>query len=333
MAQNTYVLIDTQNLFMRIRHGVKSPDSGTQFSLALHFVFNSIKKVWQQFDAHHLIFCLEGRSWRKDIYPQYKANRKIAIAAKSTTEQAEDQAFFDVMEEFVTWLRDHTNCTVLRHPHAEADDMIARWVQRHPDDMHLIISSDSDFQQLIAEKCWLYNGIAGLLYTHTGVYDKDGKIAKTSKGDLYPTPDPQWLLFEKCMRGDPGDNVMSSYPGVRKTKLLAAFADRVKQGFEWQNLMLSKWTDHEQQEHRVRTVYERNRLLIDLTSQPQDLVEKWDVVMENSIITDHRRQVGIKLMQFCNVHGLVRIEKFHQDYSPCFSAVYPGKIHLHPETE
>ena len=83
----------------------------------------------------------------------------------------------------------------------------------------------------------------------------------------------------------------------------------------------------------MRTVYERNRLLIDLTSQPQDLVEKWDVVMENSIITDHRRQVGIKLMQFCNVHGLVRIEKYHQDYSPCFSAVYPGKIHQRPEQE
>ena len=28
--------------------------------------------------------------------------------------------------------------------------------------------------------------------------------------------DPEWLLFEKCMRGDTSDNVFSAYPGVRK---------------------------------------------------------------------------------------------------------------------
>lgn len=330
MTEHTYVIIDTQNLFLRVRHGTRAPDADTQFSLALHIVFNSIKKVWQQFDANHLVFCLEGRSWRKDVYGPYKANRKAAIMAKTTSEQAEDSAFFEVMEEFVQWLRQHTNCTILRHANAEADDMIARWVAVHPNDKHIIISSDSDFQQLIAPNCWVYNGIAALLYTHTGIYDKDGNIAKNNRGEEYPVPNPEWILFEKCMRGDDGDNVMSAYPGVRKKKLQEAFEDRHNRGYTWNNLMLSKWTDHDQQEHRVRNDYERNKLLIDLSAQPIDLMEKWDVVIQQSIIREHRLQVGIKLMRFCNQHGLVRIEKYHQDYAPCFSATYPGTFNIQP---
>jgi 5'-3' exonuclease len=326
MTKQTYILIDSQNLFLRVRHGTRAPDADTQFNLALHIVFNSIKKVWQQFDASHLIFCLEGRSWRKDIYPVYKANRKVAAAAKSPVEQAEDTAFFQVMEEFTTWLREHTNVTLLRHPHAEADDMIARWVHLHPHDMHIIISSDGDFQQLVAEHCWIYNGIAGLLYTHTGIYDRDGKIAKNNRGEELAVPDPEWLLFEKCMRGDDGDNVMSAYPGVRKKKLLEAYGDRHNRGYTWNNLMLSKWVDHNDQEHRVRDDYERNRLLIDLDAQPQDLKEKWDETIRTSIIQQPRTQVGIKLMRFCNTHGLVRVEKYHQEYAPCFSSLYTGNL-------
>lgn len=333
MSQKTYVIIDSQNLFFRIRHGTRAPDADTQFSLALHIIFNSIKKVWTQFNADHLIFCLEGRSWRKDIYTPYKANRKVTQAAKSPTEQAEDKDFFEVMDEFLQWLRTQTNCTVLQHQNAEADDMIARWTQLHPDDKHIIISSDSDFQQLIGANCWLYNGIAGLLYTDTGVYDKDGAIAKNKQGVEFNTPDPEWILFEKCMRGDPGDNVMSAYPGVRSKKLQEAYADRQNRGYAWNNLMLSKWTDHERAEHRVRDDYDRNRLLIDLSAQPSDLLEKWDQVIKESIITQPRTQVGIKLMKFCSQRGLVRIEKYHQDYSPCFSSVYPGQINVQQPTD
>ena len=32
----------------------------------------------------------------------------------------------------------------------EADDLIAGWVQAHPNDNHVIISTDGDFAQLIA---------------------------------------------------------------------------------------------------------------------------------------------------------------------------------------
>lgn len=322
----TYLLIDTQNLFLRVRFGIRAPDLDSQIGMALHIIFTSIKKVWNQFDGSHSVFCLDGRSWRKDFYPAYKANRRAASDARTQREIEEDEVFFSVMDEFINFLRNQTNCTVLRHPNAEADDMIARWIQLHPDDQHIVISSDSDFQQLIRPNVMIYNGIVGLLYTDTGVYDKDGNIALNKQGLPMAKPDPEWLLFEKCVRGDPGDNVMSAFPGVRKKKLLEAYADRHNQGYAWNNLMLSKWNDHLNQEHRVRDDYERNRILIDLSKQPQEFIKAFDETITNEVNASHKPQVGIALMRFCNQHGLVKIEKSTAEYSQCFSSSYSGPL-------
>jgi len=324
----TYLVIDCQNLFMRVRHGVKAPSTELQLGMALHIIFNSIKKVWTDFDGSHTVFCLEGRSWRKDIYQPYKANRKLAAAQRTAREIEEDTVFFESMDGFVEFIKTKTNCTVLRHPNAEADDMIARWIQLHPHDKHVIISSDSDFQQLIAENVILYNGIASLLYTHQGIYDKDGNLAVNKQGKTLPIPNPEWLLFEKCMRGDDSDNIMSAFPGVRKAKLEAAFEDRHNRGYTWNNIMLSKWLDHSNIEHRVRDDYERNRMLIDLTQQPLDLIDKFDRHIVDAVNQPTKKQVGVALMRFCNVNGLVRIEKNVNDFSPCLSATYAGQLRI-----
>jgi len=311
---------------MRIKHGVKAPDVEQQLAVALHIVFNSVKKVWDQFSGNHTVFCLEGRSWRKDIYLPYKANRKVVSNNRTPKEVEEDKLFFEVMDEFIKFVEDKTNCTVLRNQNAEADDMIARWIALHPDDHHIIISSDSDFQQLIAPNVKIFNGIAGLLYTNIGIFDVNGNIAKNKHDKDLPTPDPEWFLFEKCMRGDAGDNVMSAYPGVRTKKLREAYEDRHNRGYAWNNLMLSKWTDHDGVDHRVKDDFERNILLIDLKNQPPDLLEKFDTTIFNAIITQPRKQVGLALMRFCNRHGLVKIEKAVAEYSLCLSSIYHGHL-------
>ena len=322
----TYILVDSQNLFFRVRYGIRAPDLDQQIGLALHIILSSVKKVWNDFSANHLVFALEGRSWRKDIYPPYKANRKVAAAKRTAKEIEEDAIFFEVIDEFIKFIRTKTNCTVLQHPNAEADDLLARWIQLHPEDRHIVISSDSDFQQLIKKNTLIYNGIVGLLYTDTGIFDKDGNIAKNKTNHDLPIPNPEWILFEKCMRGDASDNVMSAYPGVRSKKIQEAFDNRHTKGYGWNNLMLSKWVDHEGAEHRVKDDYERNKMLIDLTQQPADLIEKWDLSIINEVRVELKKQVGIALMRFCNQHGLIKIEKNTSEYSPCLSAVYDGYL-------
>jgi hypothetical protein len=322
----TYVLVDSLNLAFRVRHGMRAPDMETTVGLAMHLIFNSVRKVWRQFDADHLIFCLEGRSWRKDVYQPYKAHRREQAAQRTAEEVEDDQMFFEALDDFVRFVRDHTNCSVIQHAQAEADDLIARWIALHPDDDHVLVSTDSDFLQLLAPNVKIYNGIAGLLYTHLGVWDKDGNPAVNSKGELMAVPQPDWLLFEKIMRGDPGDNIMSAYPGVRKKRLQEAFDNRHEKGYAWNNLMLSKWQDHMGHEIRVKDAYDRNQLLIDLSAQPKQLQEQWDQHIHQVVNQPPTSQVGFHLMKFAHKWGLARIEQSASDFSTCLSALYEGHL-------
>jgi 5'-3' exonuclease len=246
-----YILVDTANTFFRARHVIRG-DADTKLGMALHITFNSIKKAWQDFGGSHVVFCLEGRSWRKDFYKPYKANRAETRAAMTVKEQEEDKLFWETFDTFKDFIINKTNCTVLQNGQLEADDLIAGFIQTHPNDNHIIISTDSDFYQLIAPNVRQYNGVMETTITHEGIFDKKNKSVLDKKTkEPVGAPNPEWLLFEKCMRGDSSDNVFSAYPGVRvkgtKTKvgLQEAFEDRNKKGYSWNNLMLQRWVDHE----------------------------------------------------------------------------------------
>lgn len=325
----TYILVDTANTFFRARHVIRG-DADIKIGMAFHITLNSIRKAWQDFNGSHVIFCLEGRSWRKDYYEPYKRNRSDARAALNEREQEEDKLFWEAFDTFKDFISEKTNCTVLQNPRLEADDLIAGWIQNHPDSQHVIISTDSDFEQLIAPNVKQYNGVSEITITHDGYYDAKGNRVKDKKtGEEKAAPDPEWLLFEKCMRGDTSDNVFSAYPGVRtkgtskKVGLTEAFEDRKSKGFSWNNLMLQRWTDHNGQEHRVLEDYERNRRLIDLSHQPDDIKAVINETI-NTAITSNKSisQVGIRLMKFCNLFDLKKISDQAQSYSEPLNARY-----------
>lgn len=324
--KKTYVVVDLQNLFMRVRYGTRAPDFNAQIGMAMHIVFTSIKKVWTDFHADHLVFCLEGRSWRKDFYQPYKANRKELRSKRTQQEIEDDQIFFQALDDFIKFITHKTNCTVLRCATAEADDMIARWIDLHPEDNHIIVSTDSDFQQLLSDNVKIYNGISALLYTIDGILDKDGNIAVNKKGEKITKPDPEWILFEKIIRGDDSDNVMSAYPGVRSKRLKEAFENRNAQGYAWNNLMLSTWVDHNGQEVKVKDSYIRNKILIDLRAQPTDVVSEFDQCVVNAANKPLQKQVSINLMKFTSAWGLLRIEKSINEYAPSFINGYSGHL-------
>jgi 5'-3' exonuclease len=326
----SFILVDTANTFFRARHVIRG-DADIKIGMAFHITLNSIKKAWNDFEGKHVIFCLEGRSWRKDYYEPYKRNRAETRAALTPTEQEEDKLFWEAFDTFKEFISEKTNCTVLQHPQLEADDLIAGWIQSHPDDKHVIISTDSDFEQLIAPNVKQYNGVSEVTITHEGYFDAKGNKVKDKKtGEDKAAPDPQWLLFEKCMRGDTSDNVFSAYPGVRtkgtknKVGLMEAFNDKTAKGFAWNNLMLQRWTDHNGVEHRVLEDYNRNKILIDLTAQPEDIRAKINETINKSIEANKDiSQVGIRLMKFCNLFDLKKIADQAQGYAEPLNARYP----------
>jgi 5'-3' exonuclease len=298
--------------------------------MALHITFNSIKKAWNDFGGTHVVFCLEGRSWRKDFYKPYKANRAETRAAMTVREQEEDKLFWETFDAFKEFVETKTNCTVLQHKQLEADDLIAGFIQMHPNDDHVIISTDSDFHQLIAPNVKQYNGVADTLTTHEGVFDKKGKsvIDKKTK-EAVPAPNPQWILFEKCMRGDSSDNVFSAYPGVRtkgtknKVGLTEAYEDKGKKGWAWNNMMLQRWTDHQGVEHRVLDDYNRNVTLVDLTAQPEDIKQMITTTIEEKIQEPKNiSQVGIRLLKFCQLYDMKRMMDSIESFAHPFQARY-----------
>ena len=124
-------------------------------------------------------------------------------------------------------------------------------------------------------------------------------------------------------------NVFSAYPGVRKkgTKnkvgLLEAFEDKDLKGYNWNNLMLQRWVDHNGEEHRVLDDYERNRILIDLTAQPKDVRDKITSTIQTSIDENKNiSQVGVRLMKFCNLYDLKKISDQAQAYAEPLNARY-----------
>lgn len=324
-----YLLVDAANMFFRARHVVRGEDPETKVGMAYHIMFNSINKVWRDFKGHHVVICLEGRSWRKDVYAGYKRNRADARAALSPKEQEEDELFWQAFDELKEYFEAKTNCTVLRHERCEADDFIARWIQTHPNDNHVIVSSDSDFYQLLANNVRQFNGISKELITVEGIFDEKGRAVLDKKTKQpKPAPDPGWLLFEKCMRGDSTDNVFSAYPGVRekgtknKVGLREAYADMGEKGYNWNNLMLQRWVDHEGVEHRVRDRYLFNRQLIDLTQQPDDIKLALDTTISEATNRSRVGQVGLHFVKFCGKWDLTAVADRMTEHSEYLGAAY-----------
>ena len=204
-----YALIDTANTFFRARHiASRNSDPWEKVGMALHLTLASVNQIVRNHKIDHIVFMLEGRSWRKDYFKPYKANRKLDESVMTDEEIAENKLFWETYEMFTNFLRDKTNVSVLREPNAEADDIIARFIHLHPNDTHYIVSSDTDYYQLIAKNCKQYNGITNELITLDGYFKDNGKPVldkKTKQPKLLE--DPQYILFRKCMRGDATDNV------------------------------------------------------------------------------------------------------------------------------
>lgn len=330
-----YILVDTANTFFKCRHiASRYSDNSEKVGMALHLTFSSVQSIvkkWAGGEPVHVVFCLEGRSWRKDFYEPYKRNRAVKAASLTPAEVELDKLFWESYEALTTYLREKSNASVLRCPTAEADDIIARFIALHPGDEHYIVSSDSDFTQLVAPNVKQYNSVSGELITVDGYFDDRGRPVKDKKtGQPKGLPDPGYLLFEKCMRGDTSDNVFSAFPGVRtkSTKksvgLIDAYADRHNRGFNWNNLMLQRWVDHNGLEHRVLDDYMRNVTLCDLTAQPQDVKDEVDRCIKEGLHTTVVPATGVHFMRFCAKYDLTKISEQAESYSRWINSPYSG---------
>ena len=90
--------------------------------------------------------------------------------------------------------------------------------------------------------------------------------------------------------------------------------------------MLQRWTDHNGQEHRVLDDYERNRSLIDLTAQPNDIKNKVDSCIREQVSHKDIGQVGVRFMKFCGKNELNKLSESAEHFGQWLNKTYQGVL-------
>tara|TARA_R100000008_G_scaffold13898_1_gene6785 strand:- start:2853 stop:3635 length:783 start_codon:yes stop_codon:yes gene_type:complete len=113
-----------------------------------HLILNTYRMYRNKFHEEYgeLVICHDGgRYWRKDIFPEYKANR-----SKSQKNSDVDwDRVHDVMNMIYDEILDNLPYKNLKIRTVEADDIIAVLCERyHEKEKIVIVSNDKDFQQL-----------------------------------------------------------------------------------------------------------------------------------------------------------------------------------------
>ena len=243
------------SLMVAINRGGQEVDD----TLVRHLVLNNLRYYRSRFTEEYgeLVICCDSKHyWRRDYFPNYKANRK-----KDRASSGYDWDFiFTTLNGVRDEIKEHFPYKVLEVYGAEADDIIATLVKQvHDDPDTIIISSDKDFIQL------------------HGFHVK--QYSPVSKKLVNGTP-PQEYLREHIIKGDRSDgvpNVLSPddtfteskrQKPIRKTMLitLTEAMDKwePKDLFQLAKCNRDTW---------VRN-WQRNETLIDLGKIPSDIRDK-----------------------------------------------------------
>lgn len=190
--ENTILLIDGSSFIFRAFYAVKSLNAPNGMPTnAIYGVVNMFKQMQKKYTTPYwvCVFDAKGKTFRDEIYPQYKANRS------ATPEDLVTQ--FPYIHKLVTDL----GIPVIIQDGVEADDVIATIAKEYAArNFNVIVATgDKDFGQIVNENVTLVNTMNNELLDVAGVENKFGVK-------------PAQIIDYLSLIGDTADNV----PGVHK---------------------------------------------------------------------------------------------------------------------
>ena len=203
------LLIDGNNLMKIGYHGVKDLYSdGSHLGAIYHFI-NTIRKFLEEFNYDKVVVMWDsehGSSTRKELYPQYKANRRQDLNEYKLESYLEQNIRVkQYLEEIFV--------RQIEAPYNEADDLIAYYCKIATDENITIFSSDKDLTQLISENVIIYSPSKKRFY-------KNGDTISINKVEI-----PHYnVLITKIFTGDKSDNI-NGIEGLGEKTLLKLFPD------------------------------------------------------------------------------------------------------------
>ena len=186
---NDVLLVDSLNLAFRYKHANK-PDFGVDYLRTVQSLASSYKcgKV--------IILADEGHSsFRKNIYPEYKQNRKDKYELQTQEEKDTFAEFFVDFKKTLELLK--TNFTVLQFKNVEADDL-AGYLVKHKKKFNFnkiwLASSDKDWDLLVSENVSRFSYVTRRETTLENWYE-------------HYEFSPEDYVGIKALMGDSGDNI------------------------------------------------------------------------------------------------------------------------------
>lgn len=217
-------------------------------NLLRHMFLNSIRFNRKKFhkDFGEIVICADGKNtWRREVYPYYKANRK-----KSREESELDwNHLFGIINTIRSELKEYFPYKVIHIDHCEADDIIGTVIHEYGTELNigaeqfLILSGDKDYIQLHR-------------YANVKQYDPVRK-------KWIQNSDPDKYLREHILKGDTGDGV----PNILSADNCLAVGDRQK---PMTAKRIEQFTNSpESMDSMTESRFQRNKLMIDLSEIPQ----------------------------------------------------------------
>jgi 5'-3' exonuclease len=206
---NSTLIVDALNLAFRWKH-----QGRTDFRYEYQ---STVKSLAKSYDCRNIIITADWGSstYRKEISPEYKQNRKDKFAEQTEAERIAFEEFFEEFEAALDVLEE--DYPVLRYRGVEADDLAAHLV-KHKDKYDLeyiwLISSDRDWDLLIQEKVGRFS------------YVTRKEVRLDNWNEHYEIA-PEEYISMKCLTGDKGDNV-PGIPGIgpkRAVQLIRDYGD------------------------------------------------------------------------------------------------------------
>jgi DNA polymerase-1 len=157
---NNIMIVDSLNLAFRYKH-TKRRDFADDY-------YKTVKSLAKSYSAERIILtCDWGKSkYRKELYPEYKADREEKILNQTDEEKQEFQEFFEDYEKAIEHCR--SSFTVLKYEGVEADDIAAYlsyYVFSNDEHDIWLISSDKDWDLLINEHVHRFSYVTRKEYT------------------------------------------------------------------------------------------------------------------------------------------------------------------------
>jgi hypothetical protein len=239
--------------------------------LVRHMILNSLRmyNLKHRKEYGQMVIACDGGSWRKQIYPQYKAHRK----ANRDDSGLDWTEFFRILTLVRNEIAENFPYKVVHINNIEADDIIGTLTEKTQNfgqhEPVMIISSDKDFIQLQQ-------------------YSNVKQFSPMTKSFI-KEKDPVKYLFDHTVRGDSGDGI----PNILSPD--NTFVDKIRQKpvsakkvDAWYASRSSLDTAMNQETYRN---FQRNTALIDLSKVPQDkkdsIINTFDSVKPNSNILNY----------------------------------------------